>query len=128
MKYLLKYIYLLTILYCLTYWFSLIQSAYIKYLNDMEKTTSHHRRQFSIGSSRDPKAKKHICIATCNRADYSKLGPIMKAVFEDKDLVLSVIVLGCHLIDDYGYVLLCQCVQLLYHIVPFLCKIRKRDR
>lgn len=77
-------------------------SAYIKYLNDMEKTTSHHRRQFSIGSSRDPKAKKHICIATCNRADYSKLGPIMKAVFEDEDLVLSVIVLGCHLIDDYG--------------------------
>ena len=46
--------------------------------------------------------KKRVCIATCNRADYSKLGPIMIAIDQDPDLILQTIVLGCHLIDDYG--------------------------
>ena len=46
--------------------------------------------------------KKRICVATCNRADYSKLGPIMMAINKDEDLILQTVVLGCHLIDDYG--------------------------
>ncbi|XP_034043370.1 bifunctional UDP-N-acetylglucosamine 2-epimerase/N-acetylmannosamine kinase isoform X2 [Thalassophryne amazonica] len=47
--------------------------------------------------------KLRMCVATCNRADYSKLAPIMfgiKAHPEDFDL--EVVVLGSHLIDDYG--------------------------
>ena len=47
-------------------------------------------------------SKMRVCVATCNRADYSKLAPIMQAVKADEDMDLSVIVLGCHLIDDYG--------------------------
>lgn len=76
--------------------------AYVKYLNDLEQKTMEHNRRNSNGSIRNPDGKKHVCVATCNRADYSKLGPIMKAISEDKGLQLSVIVLGCHLIDDYG--------------------------
>lgn len=48
------------------------------------------------------KRKFRVCVATANRADYSKLGNIMKAIKDDDDLELSLIVLGCHLIDDYG--------------------------
>ena len=43
-----------------------------------------------------------VCIATCNRADYSKLEPVMAGIQADPDMELSVIVLGSHLIDDYG--------------------------
>ncbi|XP_070540012.1 bifunctional UDP-N-acetylglucosamine 2-epimerase/N-acetylmannosamine kinase-like isoform X2 [Ptychodera flava] len=43
-----------------------------------------------------------VCVATCNRADYSKLAPIMVALRDDPDFDLKVIVMGCHLIDDYG--------------------------
>lgn len=78
------------------------QRAYVKYLNDLEQKTMEHNRRNSNGSIRNPDGKKHVCVATCNRADYSKLGPIMKAISEDEGLQLSVIVLGCHLIDDYG--------------------------
>ncbi|XP_033098876.1 bifunctional UDP-N-acetylglucosamine 2-epimerase/N-acetylmannosamine kinase-like isoform X2 [Anneissia japonica] len=50
----------------------------------------------------DSSRLRRVCIATCNRADYSKLAPIMSAVHKDPAFHLSVIVLGCHLIDDYG--------------------------
>ncbi|XP_077992295.1 bifunctional UDP-N-acetylglucosamine 2-epimerase/N-acetylmannosamine kinase-like [Glandiceps talaboti] len=43
-----------------------------------------------------------VCVATCNRADYSKLAPIMVALRDDPAFTLQVIVMGCHLIDDYG--------------------------
>uniref|UniRef100_A0A8C4WZV5 Glucosamine (UDP-N-acetyl)-2-epimerase/N-acetylmannosamine kinase n=1 Tax=Eptatretus burgeri TaxID=7764 RepID=A0A8C4WZV5_EPTBU len=44
-----------------------------------------------------------VCVATCNRADYSKLAPIMFALkAEPESFQLSIIVLGSHLIDDYG--------------------------
>ncbi|XP_078419718.1 bifunctional UDP-N-acetylglucosamine 2-epimerase/N-acetylmannosamine kinase [Cetorhinus maximus] len=47
--------------------------------------------------------KLRICVATCNRADYSKLAPIMFGIKEQPDLFdLKVVVLGSHLIDDYG--------------------------
>ncbi|XP_009082296.1 PREDICTED: bifunctional UDP-N-acetylglucosamine 2-epimerase/N-acetylmannosamine kinase isoform X1 [Acanthisitta chloris] len=47
--------------------------------------------------------KLHVCVATCNRADYSKLAPIMFGIkAEPQSFELDVIVLGSHLIDDYG--------------------------
>uniref|UniRef100_A0A3Q2ZB17 Glucosamine (UDP-N-acetyl)-2-epimerase/N-acetylmannosamine kinase n=1 Tax=Hippocampus comes TaxID=109280 RepID=A0A3Q2ZB17_HIPCM len=44
-----------------------------------------------------------VCVATCNRADYSKLAPIMFGIkSHPDDFELDVVVLGSHLIDDYG--------------------------
>ncbi|XP_072177167.1 bifunctional UDP-N-acetylglucosamine 2-epimerase/N-acetylmannosamine kinase-like [Diadema setosum] len=54
------------------------------------------------GGGDEKKRKLRVCVATANRADYSKLGLLMKAVQEEDDFLLSTIVLGCHLIDDYG--------------------------
>lgn len=50
------------------------------------------------------KRKLRVCVATCNRADYSKLAPIMFGMKANPDVFeLEVVVLGSHLIDDYGY-------------------------
>ncbi|XP_035280797.1 bifunctional UDP-N-acetylglucosamine 2-epimerase/N-acetylmannosamine kinase-like isoform X1 [Anguilla anguilla] len=47
--------------------------------------------------------KLRVCVATCNRADYSKLAPIMFGLKADpENFDLRVVVLGSHLIDDYG--------------------------
>uniref|UniRef100_A0A667WKZ5 Glucosamine (UDP-N-acetyl)-2-epimerase/N-acetylmannosamine kinase n=1 Tax=Myripristis murdjan TaxID=586833 RepID=A0A667WKZ5_9TELE len=47
--------------------------------------------------------KLRVCVATCNRADYSKLAPIMSGIkFHPDEFELEVVVLGSHLIDDYG--------------------------
>uniref|UniRef100_A0A9J8CD75 Bifunctional UDP-N-acetylglucosamine 2-epimerase/N-acetylmannosamine kinase n=1 Tax=Cyprinus carpio carpio TaxID=630221 RepID=A0A9J8CD75_CYPCA len=44
-----------------------------------------------------------VCVATCNRADYSKLAPIMFGIKSHAEIFdLEVVVLGSHLIDDYG--------------------------
>ncbi|XP_063074307.1 bifunctional UDP-N-acetylglucosamine 2-epimerase/N-acetylmannosamine kinase isoform X2 [Engraulis encrasicolus] len=49
------------------------------------------------------KRKLKVCVATCNRADYSKLAPIMFGMKANQDVFeLEVVVLGSHLIDDYG--------------------------
>uniref|UniRef100_A0A674DMH5 Glucosamine (UDP-N-acetyl)-2-epimerase/N-acetylmannosamine kinase n=1 Tax=Salmo trutta TaxID=8032 RepID=A0A674DMH5_SALTR len=49
------------------------------------------------------KRKLRVCVATCNRADYSKLAPIMFGIKANPDeFELEVVVLGSHLIDDYG--------------------------
>ncbi|KAM9313956.1 bifunctional UDP-N-acetylglucosamine 2-epimerase/N-acetylmannosamine kinase-like [Pholidichthys leucotaenia] len=49
------------------------------------------------------KKKLRLCVATCNRADYSKLAPIMFGIKALPDeFELDVVVLGSHLIDDYG--------------------------
>ncbi|XP_066517157.1 bifunctional UDP-N-acetylglucosamine 2-epimerase/N-acetylmannosamine kinase isoform X2 [Hoplias malabaricus] len=49
------------------------------------------------------KRKLRVCVATCNRADYSKLAPIMFGLKVQPELFeLEVVVLGSHLIDDYG--------------------------
>ncbi|XP_017281164.1 bifunctional UDP-N-acetylglucosamine 2-epimerase/N-acetylmannosamine kinase [Kryptolebias marmoratus] len=49
------------------------------------------------------KKKLRVCVATCNRADYSKLAPIMFGIKSNPDeFELEVVVLGSHLIDDYG--------------------------
>ena len=41
-------------------------------------------------------------MATCNRADYSKLAPVIGALQADSAFELSIIVSGSHLLDDYG--------------------------
>ncbi|XP_032069268.1 bifunctional UDP-N-acetylglucosamine 2-epimerase/N-acetylmannosamine kinase isoform X1 [Thamnophis elegans] len=47
--------------------------------------------------------KLRVCVATCNRADYSKLAPIMFGLkTEPQFFELDIVVLGSHLIDDYG--------------------------
>lgn len=47
--------------------------------------------------------KLRVCVATCNRADYSKLAPLMFGLKSHADeFELEVVVLGSHLIDDYG--------------------------
>ncbi|KAM9367654.1 bifunctional UDP-N-acetylglucosamine 2-epimerase/N-acetylmannosamine kinase isoform 3-T3 [Phaethornis superciliosus] len=47
--------------------------------------------------------KLRVCVATCNRADYSKLAPIMFGIKAEPEFFeLDVVVLGSHLIDDYG--------------------------
>ncbi|KAM8879197.1 bifunctional UDP-N-acetylglucosamine 2-epimerase/N-acetylmannosamine kinase isoform 1-T2 [Spinachia spinachia] len=47
--------------------------------------------------------KLRVCVATCNRADYSKLAPIMSGIKKQaEEFELEVVVLGSHLIDDYG--------------------------
>ncbi|XP_062372642.1 bifunctional UDP-N-acetylglucosamine 2-epimerase/N-acetylmannosamine kinase isoform X2 [Sardina pilchardus] len=49
------------------------------------------------------KRKLKVCVATCNRADYSKLAPIMFGIKANPEVFeLEVVVLGSHLIDDYG--------------------------
>ncbi|XP_043970542.1 bifunctional UDP-N-acetylglucosamine 2-epimerase/N-acetylmannosamine kinase isoform X1 [Gambusia affinis] len=49
------------------------------------------------------KKRLKVCVATCNRADYSKLAPIMFGLkSHPEEFELEVVVLGSHLIDDYG--------------------------
>ncbi|XP_042572739.1 bifunctional UDP-N-acetylglucosamine 2-epimerase/N-acetylmannosamine kinase isoform X2 [Cyprinus carpio] len=49
------------------------------------------------------KKQLRVCVATCNRADYSKLAPIMFGIKSHPEIFdLEVVVLGSHLIDDYG--------------------------
>ncbi|XP_047220725.1 bifunctional UDP-N-acetylglucosamine 2-epimerase/N-acetylmannosamine kinase isoform X2 [Girardinichthys multiradiatus] len=51
----------------------------------------------------ESKRKLKVCVATCNRADYSKLAPIMFGLKnQPEEFELEVVVLGSHLIDDYG--------------------------
>uniref|UniRef100_A0A671RGG2 Bifunctional UDP-N-acetylglucosamine 2-epimerase/N-acetylmannosamine kinase n=1 Tax=Sinocyclocheilus anshuiensis TaxID=1608454 RepID=A0A671RGG2_9TELE len=60
----------------------------------------------SLGYLRSEKRLKQrlrVCVATCNRADYSKLAPIMFGIKSHPEIFdLEVVVLGSHLIDDYG--------------------------
>ncbi|KAG5213242.1 hypothetical protein JEQ12_009028 [Ovis aries] len=56
-----------------------------------------------IMEKKENNRKLRVCVATCNRADYSKLAPIMFGIkMEPEFFELDVVVLGSHLIDDYG--------------------------
>uniref|UniRef100_A0A8C6UH97 Glucosamine (UDP-N-acetyl)-2-epimerase/N-acetylmannosamine kinase n=1 Tax=Neogobius melanostomus TaxID=47308 RepID=A0A8C6UH97_9GOBI len=56
-----------------------------------------------IEEHHQPERRLRVCVATCNRADYSKLAPIMFGIkSHPDDFELEVVVLGSHLIDDYG--------------------------
>lgn len=46
--------------------------------------------------------KRRICVYTTNRAEYSKLRPILKILQTDKDIELSLLVTGSHLLKQYG--------------------------
>ncbi|XP_022091734.1 bifunctional UDP-N-acetylglucosamine 2-epimerase/N-acetylmannosamine kinase-like isoform X1 [Acanthaster planci] len=84
----------------------LTQHALKAYPHDKMEPPVAKRAHIDEGVEKDVATPKptqmRLCIATCNRADYSKLAPIMLAAKADEEIDLSVIVLGCHLIDDYG--------------------------
>lgn len=46
---------------------------------------------------------KKICVYTTNRAEYSKLRPILKLLQEDSEIDLSLLVTGSHLLKEYGH-------------------------
>ena len=43
-----------------------------------------------------------ICVYTTNRAEYSKLRPILKLLQNDPNIELSLLVTGSHLLKEYG--------------------------
>ena len=45
---------------------------------------------------------RKICVATCNRADWSKLGPICRQVEADPALELQLLVMGSHMLREFG--------------------------
>ncbi|KAB5518632.1 hypothetical protein PHYPO_G00168210 [Pangasianodon hypophthalmus] len=72
------------------------------YYLQMQRAEEKMDREESRGNE-GPRQRLKVCVATCNRADYSKLAPIMFGLKEQPDLFeLEVVVLGSHLIDDYG--------------------------
>ncbi|XP_070375282.1 bifunctional UDP-N-acetylglucosamine 2-epimerase/N-acetylmannosamine kinase isoform X3 [Equus asinus] len=61
------------------------------------------RREKQVMEKNGNNRKLRVCVATCNRADYSKLAPIMFGIKTEPEFFeLDVVVLGSHLIDDYG--------------------------
>ncbi|KAB0389933.1 hypothetical protein E2I00_015917, partial [Balaenoptera physalus] len=61
------------------------------------------KRKKQVMEKKENNRKLRVCVATCNRADYSKLAPIMFGIkMEPEFFELDVVVLGSHLIDDYG--------------------------
>ena len=46
---------------------------------------------------------KKILVFTCNRAEYSKLEPIIKYLNDSINFELKLIVVGSHLLRDYGF-------------------------
>lgn len=45
---------------------------------------------------------RKVCVITGNRSDYARVRSIMKEIKKHNDLELSTIVMGSHLLDDYG--------------------------
>ncbi|XP_046698638.1 bifunctional UDP-N-acetylglucosamine 2-epimerase/N-acetylmannosamine kinase [Silurus meridionalis] len=78
-----------------------IRNPHEQYYLEMQRVEEKMERDEDGGGECRQKLK--VCVATCNRADYSKLAPIMFGLKDHPDLFqLEVIVLGSHLIDDYG--------------------------
>ncbi|XP_026990482.1 bifunctional UDP-N-acetylglucosamine 2-epimerase/N-acetylmannosamine kinase isoform X1 [Tachysurus fulvidraco] len=72
------------------------------YYLQMQRTEEKMEREENKGNE-VLRQRLKVCVATCNRADYSKLAPIMFGLKAHSDLFeLEVVVLGSHLIDDYG--------------------------
>ncbi|KAG7485784.1 bifunctional UDP-N-acetylglucosamine 2-epimerase/N-acetylmannosamine kinase isoform X2 [Solea senegalensis] len=68
-----------------------------------QRTRSERMEKKDVTEHNYLKKKLRVCVATCNRADYSKLAPIMCGIkSHPDDFELEVMVLGSHLIDDYG--------------------------
>ncbi|KAM4751176.1 bifunctional UDP-N-acetylglucosamine 2-epimerase/N-acetylmannosamine kinase isoform 2-T4 [Anableps anableps] len=69
----------------------------------MQRTKEKIEREKTDENMYQSNRKLKVCVATCNRADYSKLAPIMFGLKSHPDeFELEVVVLGSHLIDDYG--------------------------
>lgn len=81
-------------------WGGVPQELYYLEMQQAEEKLEHEEN----GGNEGPGQRLKVCVATCNRADYSKLAPIMFGLKAHPDLFeLDVVVLGSHLIDDYGY-------------------------
>ncbi|XP_005806549.3 bifunctional UDP-N-acetylglucosamine 2-epimerase/N-acetylmannosamine kinase isoform X2 [Xiphophorus maculatus] len=69
----------------------------------MQRTKEKMEREKTEEDLYQNKNRLKVCVATCNRADYSKLAPIMFGLkSHPEEFELEVVVLGSHLIDDYG--------------------------
>ncbi|XP_054897364.1 bifunctional UDP-N-acetylglucosamine 2-epimerase/N-acetylmannosamine kinase isoform X2 [Poeciliopsis prolifica] len=69
----------------------------------MQRTKEKMEREKTEENMYQNKRRLKVCVATCNRADYSKLAPIMFGLkSHPEEFDLEVVVLGSHLIDDYG--------------------------
>ncbi|KAM6036328.1 bifunctional UDP-N-acetylglucosamine 2-epimerase/N-acetylmannosamine kinase isoform 3-T5 [Theristicus caerulescens] len=77
---------------------SLARGPHEVYFKNLSK-----QKQKEVMEKNGNNRKLRVCVATCNRADYSKLAPIMFGIkAEPQFFELDVVVLGSHLIDDYG--------------------------
>ncbi|XP_028301028.1 bifunctional UDP-N-acetylglucosamine 2-epimerase/N-acetylmannosamine kinase isoform X2 [Gouania willdenowi] len=80
---------------------SLLNPHKLYFLKIQKKKARMERK--NLDESNLCKKRLRVCVATCNRADYSKLAPIMFGLKAHPDeFDLEVVVLGSHLIDDYG--------------------------
>ncbi|XP_027471052.1 bifunctional UDP-N-acetylglucosamine 2-epimerase/N-acetylmannosamine kinase isoform X4 [Callorhinus ursinus] len=79
------------------HWKLCFQGPHELYFNNLSK------QKKQVMEKNGNNRKLRVCVATCNRADYSKLAPIMFGIkMEPEFFELDVVVLGSHLIDDYG--------------------------
>ncbi|KAM4751175.1 bifunctional UDP-N-acetylglucosamine 2-epimerase/N-acetylmannosamine kinase isoform 1-T1 [Anableps anableps] len=82
---------------------SLSRNPHELYYLRMQRTKEKIEREKTDENMYQSNRKLKVCVATCNRADYSKLAPIMFGLKSHPDeFELEVVVLGSHLIDDYG--------------------------
>eukprot|EP00899_Mesostigma_viride_P013772 jgi/Mesvir1/22396/Mv17884-RA.1 len=47
--------------------------------------------------------RSRVCVVTSNRADWSKLEPLVAALHEDSKVELQLLVIGCHLLMEFGW-------------------------
>ncbi|XP_043096868.1 bifunctional UDP-N-acetylglucosamine 2-epimerase/N-acetylmannosamine kinase isoform X1 [Puntigrus tetrazona] len=79
------------------------QSVQVRNTHELYYLRTQKAQQKMERSEKRSKDRLCVCVATCNRADYSKLAPIMFGIKSQPDIFdLEVVVLGSHLIDDYG--------------------------
>lgn len=79
------------------------QSVPVRNTHELYYLRTQKTQQKMERSEKRLKEQLRVCVATCNRADYSKLAPIMFGIKSQPEIFdLEVVVLGSHLIDDYG--------------------------
>uniref|UniRef100_A0A671KKA5 Bifunctional UDP-N-acetylglucosamine 2-epimerase/N-acetylmannosamine kinase n=1 Tax=Sinocyclocheilus anshuiensis TaxID=1608454 RepID=A0A671KKA5_9TELE len=79
------------------------QSVQVRNTHELYYLRTQKAQQKMERSEKRLKERLRVCVATCNRADYSKLAPIMFGIKSHPEIFdLEVVVLGSHLIDDYG--------------------------
>uniref|UniRef100_A0A671RG80 Bifunctional UDP-N-acetylglucosamine 2-epimerase/N-acetylmannosamine kinase n=1 Tax=Sinocyclocheilus anshuiensis TaxID=1608454 RepID=A0A671RG80_9TELE len=79
------------------------QSVQVRNTHELYYLRTQQAQEKMERSEKRLKQRLRVCVATCNRADYSKLAPIMFGIKSHPEIFdLEVVVLGSHLIDDYG--------------------------